>query len=210
MANFKAFLHKPIWKVVGGIFLIILGILFFNFSFPPKSIEQYWSAQDDAVEYQKKLWNQQKITKYNLGIKLGDYFEECNWDVTIDHGVSVQPSKLQIMRGNCDGFSQMTIEYLFFQIENMLAQKQCGKDGCECTGPYHMDVIYDETYHFPKNAKPAHHGSWMYRNTNIFGIPEFDLNLLLNGRPVCLMYADLDGFFAWDVYKFVPIQSPRP
>lgn len=210
MANFKAFLHKPISKALGTIFSIILVILFFNFSFLPKSIEQYWSAQNDAVQYQRKQWGQQKITKYNLGIKLGDYFNECNWDVTIDHGVSVQPSKLQTMRGDCNGYSQITIEYLFSQIENMLAKKKCGQDGCECTGPRHMDAIYDETYHFPKSAKPAHHTSWRYRNTNIFGIPEIDLNLLLNGRPACLLYTDIDGNFGWDVYKFVPIQSPRP
>ena len=77
MTNFKAFLHKPIWKVLGVIFLILLGIsfvivgiLFFNFSFPPnpKLQQQYWFAQDDAVEYQRKLWNQKKLPNTSLGL----------------------------------------------------------------------------------------------------------------------------------------------
>lgn len=182
---------------LAGVLILILILLILPNTFEPNSAfqEQFWTEQTEKVQHQRQLWNAQKITKYKL--KIGFILYDCVQEVIIESNHTPQIIK------DCLDSRLMTISQLFNQIETVLGMHACGPNGCDCDGPYIIEAVYDEKYHFPKSGKPtyASQESWRYQKTNILRLPN-----LLGDRKYCTMLSGLPWSESWEVVSFTPMK----
>jgi hypothetical protein len=144
--------------------------------------EQYWRTKLEEVQYQKQLWTNQKITKYKLEVRELTYNQNYTRTIIVGSDTVVENAA----RECC------FIEELFSSIETVIEQKRCGNNGCECDGPIVTDVVYDETYHFPKTGKLMNHPEEGWK----FG-----------PRPTfCTFLGDLSIGTSWEIYSFTSLE----
>jgi hypothetical protein len=147
---------------------------------------RYWNEQSVEIQKHKKIWSEQDITKYRIGINLLGYPENCSRELVVDDNVITQ-----VIKDDCKYASDFgTVDSLFSMIQRMVDNKMCGANGCDCDGPFIIDAVYDEKYGFPKIGNPATHPEkrWM------FGAKFFSF---------CTLLGDLG--IGWNVYSFSPI-----
>jgi hypothetical protein len=152
--------------------------------------ELYWRAKANDVDNHAQWWREQKIIKYKMGIR---WFGLS----TGSQELVINDKKVEQMRtNNCNNCSSTTIEDLFAFVENLNKARHCGANGCECDGPFIMDVVYDTKYSFPQKANPTYDSMalWMYR-----------IDLMKPGKGFCTMLGNLG--IGWEVFSFTPMQQ---
>lgn len=175
------------------ILILILLILPNTFASNRAFQDQFWAEQTEKVQYQRQLWNAQKISKYKL--KIG--FVDCIQEVIVENNHAPQIIK------DCSESRFITISQLFNQIETVLGMHACGPNGCDCDGPYIIEAVYDEKYHFPKSGKPvyASHETWRYQKINLIESLSHPFT-----KKFCTLLAGLPWSESWEVYSFTPMK----
>ena len=188
------------WDIVlvgGPILILTLLILpfFLPNIFEGVLQESYWAEQKEKVQYQMQLWNEQKIIKYQVDF-LSQDDNKCIRQVVVEN------DNVSKIINDCPKASFSKISQMFDDINGMLDNHVCGPNSCECDGPYIIDAVYDEKYHFPKSGKTNYHPqeSWRFKKTNILMLPN-----LLEGRKYCTLLGYSWGE-AWEVVSFIPMK----
>jgi hypothetical protein len=190
-----------------AIVLLIIIIIFVVPIYIEALQEKYWQAQNEDVQQQIKQWNEQKIATYKIGINVSvlDPYKppsKCTKEYIVDHGTIAKT-----ISNNCMVYVLPTMESLFSIIQTMLdARKYARYDNNDCHGPYHMDVVYDEKYHFPQNANPTFHPKegWRFPTTASANHEMFHNDLYYLYALSCT-FSDLPAI-QWEIYTFTPLK----
>lgn len=181
---------------------VIVGVILWALSWEhPVDVgvqEEYWSARTAEIQEHTKAWNEQNITKYQIGMRFS-HTSECTLEAVIENNVVVQTIKDTCHEAAYADLK--TIDGLFAFIKAVADAKGCGANGCDCDGPLVMDVVYDEQYKFPQTAKPVSHREEIWRFKKAKVIPwgerfEYD-------HQACSVHYD-DGI-DWEIYSFTPL-----
>jgi hypothetical protein len=145
------FLSATIAVITSCIVFVFLFDQFLPFAVTP---EQFWRIKSNEIQTHKRLWSEKGITKYQIGVQIkmsmlsypGLTSFDCSQELVVDHNTIVQT-----IRSTCGSAASLTVDNLFFLIQEKVNSKLCDPEGCKC-GPLVVDVIYDSQYFFPKKA----------------------------------------------------------
>jgi hypothetical protein len=150
---------ERVLKIAVNIILVIIASwIVLNFLLPlPNSIAQelFWIREAQDVEDHRQLWFNQRITKYEIGVRFKMAFLSFPGSTTFQcaQKLIVDENRItQIILNTCGEDSFLTVDKLFSMIEEKVKSRLCDPEGCKC-GPMVVDVVYDPQYFFPKEAK---------------------------------------------------------
>lgn len=159
---------------------------------------EYWNTQTTQIEARTKLWAEQNIIKYKIGIRFS-HTSECALEAVIENNVVVQTIKDTCQEAAYANLK--TVDGLFAFIKSIADAQSCGANGCDCDGPLVMDVVYDQQYKFPQAAKPVSHREeiWRFKRAKVISLSEsFDYD----GKTCAVNY---DAGIDWEIYSFTPL-----